>query len=437
MGIARIGAIAQLKMDGENVASMMSRLSSLSRKTLLLQWIDRRIGVPVCFLLTVGRKISGLLAGDEPAAPVRKILLLKLAEQGSTVLARAAIAEAVAKVGRENVYFLAFDENRFIVDLLDIIPRENVLTVKTGSIPSMIASGLAQVRAIRRMRIDATVDLEFFSRFSAAISFICASRIRVGFHTYFGEGPYRGDLMTHRVLYNPQQHASTTFLSLVTAIEADPRKLPSFNVRLPVITTLPEFAPAESEVAQAKALIASLSPIPHPRVILLNANASDLIPLRKWEASNYVLLAQKLIAAFPDVVVGFTGAPDEQGPISDLVSEVGSDRCLVLAGRTDLRQLLVVCGLSEVLVTNDSGPAHFAALTPIDVVTLFGPESPLLFAAIGPRQHPLWAGIACSPCVNAFNNRQTACQDNQCMKRITVDQVFDEVRQIYLDRAAG
>ena len=43
--------------------------------------------------------------------------------------------------------------------------------------------------------------------------------------------------------------------------------------------------------------------------------------------------------------------------------------------------LMVLYTMCEILVTNDSGPAHFASLTPINVVTLFGPETPDLFAA--------------------------------------------------------
>jgi ADP-heptose:LPS heptosyltransferase len=113
------------------------------------------------------------------------------------------------------------------------------------------------------------------------------------------------------------------------------------------------------------------------------------------------------------------------GPaVEEIARAVGSPRCVCLAGRTTLRQLLVLFGLAEVLVTNDSGPPTSRRSRSIDVVALFGPETPLLFAAPGPRSHPIWAGIACSPCVNAFNNRQTACRDNVCMKAITVDQVF-------------
>lgn len=122
-------------------------------------------------------------------------------------------------------------------------------------------------------------------------------------------------------------------------------------------------------------------------------------------------LARRLLGELPSLCVGFTGSPEEEAVVAGLVAQVSSPRCVCLAGKTTLRQLLVAYGLAEVLVTNDSGPAHFAALTPIDVVALFGPETPLLFAAPGPRSHPLWAGLACSPCINAFNNRQTACRD--------------------------
>src|SRR5204863_1203628 len=112
----------------------------------------------------------------------------------------------------------------------------------------------------------------------------------------------------------------------------------------------------------------------------------------------------------------------------------GSSRCVSFAGKTSLRELLVLYTLAKVLVTNDSGPAHFATLTPIRVVTLFGPETPALFAARTPRNSVLWAGIVCSPCVNAYNNRCSPCRNNLCMQDITVEQVFAAVGKAYEGR---
>ncbi len=403
----------------------------------MLQWIDRRVGVPVCAALTLLRRIGALFGGPAPGGPVSSILFVKLAEQGSTVLAHEAIRRAVARVGRDNVHFLVFEENRFIVDLTGLIPRENVYEVRTRSAWAMMASGMRVLSAIRRRRFDACVDMEFFARFSAAIAFLTGARNRVGFHAYFGEGPYRGDLMTHRVLYNPHLHTSRTFTSLVLALDADPARFPTFDVVPPESPALPVFQPEPAEKSEVELMLGGLGVPDAGRLVVLNANAGDLLPLRKWDPANYEALAARLIREFPDVWVGFTGSPEEAARVAEIARAVGSPRSICLAGRTTLRQLLVVFGLAEVLVTNDSGPAHFASLTGIDVVALFGPETPLLFSAPGPRNHSIWAGIACSPCINSFNNRQTSCRDNVCMQRITVDQVFAIVSRILAARLSS
>jgi ADP-heptose:LPS heptosyltransferase len=301
----------------------------------------------------------------------------------------------------------------------------------------MMSSAVGALSRIRRLRIGACIDMEFFARFSAAIAYLTGARTRVGFHVFFGEGPYRGDLMTHRVLYNPHLHTSRTFTSLVLALDADPEALPTFGVVPPESPPLPLFQPDPAEKADVARMLAESGVAAGGRLVVLNANAGDLLPLRKWDQANYAELARRLIAEFPGLWVAFTGSPEEAPAVEGVARAVGSPRSVCLAGRTTLRQLLIMFGLAEVLVTNDSGPAHFGALTTIDVVALFGPETPLLFSAPGPRNHAVWAGIACSPCVNAFNNRQTACRDNVCMKAISVDEVFGVVSRIYRSRTAA
>jgi ADP-heptose:LPS heptosyltransferase len=412
----------------------LKRFSSDARA---LQWLDRRVGVAACFALTLARRVSDAIAARDGDGPARSILFLKLAEQGSTVLAREAVSRAVARVGRENVYFMVFEENRFIVDLVGLVPPGNVFAVRTASAWSMAASTLGVLREVRRRGIDACVDMEFFARSSAALAYLTGARQRVGFHAYFGEGPYRGDLMTHRVLYNPHIHTSRTFTSLVLALDAGTGGLPTLGVVPPESPPLPRFQPEPAEVEEVARMLEGLGVPRGGRLVILNANASDLMPLRRWDPANYGVLAGRVAREFPDAWVGFTGSPEEAPAVAEVARAAGSPRIVSLAGRTTLRQLLVVFGLAEVLVTNDSGPAHFAALTGIDVVSLFGPETPLLYAAQGPRSHPLWAGVACSPCISAFNNRQSACRDNVCMKAITVDRVFEAVSAIYRARTAG
>jgi len=352
------------------------------------------------------------------------------------VLASPAIRRAIGMVGRENIYFIVFKENRFILDVMGLVPEENVITIGQKNIFDMAFNALGALRALHRLGIDGAVDLEFFSRSSAALTFLSGARSRAGFHTFFGEGPYRGDLMTHRLLYNPYLHTSQIFEQMVEALARDPEELPTFGVQPPLLNEeLPRFLPGAGEIEAVKTVLKTATGASTDmRLILLNPNASDLIPLRRWPTERYIELARRLLAAYPEIFIAMTGAPDEAARIAEIARGVGSPRCFSTAGKTTLRQLLVLYGLSEVLVTNDSGPAHFAALTPISVVTLFGPETPSLFAASTPRNTPIWKGIACSPCVNAYNNRQSPCRNNFCMQQITIDEVFDAVCKAYESR---
>jgi ADP-heptose:LPS heptosyltransferase len=397
-----------------------------------MRFLDRWLGVPVCFLLTRWRRLFGRRP-PAPEAPAQRILFVKLAEQGSTVLAQGALRSAIARVGRENVFFLAFAENRPILDVLDLIPPENVITIEARGVLRTILSAVAAIWKMRRAGIDAAIDLEFFARSSAALCYLSGARRRAGFHAFGGEASYRGDLMTHRLSFNPYLHTSQTFHTLVDALDCTPAELPTWNrVPPPVFSTTAHFQPTREEMRKVEANVRQhLKRAEGQRLILLNANASDLIPLRKWSGDRYVELARQLLDRYADACIAFTGAPGEQPMAENLVRQVNSPRCFSMAGKTTLRELLALFTLAEVLVTNDSGPAHFATLTPIDVVVLFGPETPRLFAAQSARTHPLWAGLVCSPCINAFNDRNSPCTNNACMQAITVEQVFAEVCRWY------
>src|SRR5262249_27825552 len=301
-----------------------------------------------------------------------------------------------------------------------------------NSLFGLATGALRALLQVRKIGIDAVVDMEFLTRFSAMLTFMTGAKSRVGFHTFFGDGPYRGDLMTHRLLYNPHLHTSQMFEAMVEALTRDPSVLPTFDFRSSANQPLATFRPTLSEVGEINALLQRENPrIGSAPLILLNPNASDLLPLRRWPEHRYVELARRLLEHYPDLFIGFTGAPGEAVPNNRLADEVGSSRVLSLAGKTTLRQVLVLYTRSEILVANDSGPAHFASMTPIRVVSLFGPETPALFSARSPNSTALWAGIACSPCVNAYNNRQSVCRNNICMQAITVDEVFENVTRIY------
>jgi ADP-heptose:LPS heptosyltransferase len=81
------------------------------------------------------------------------------------------------------------------------------------------------------------------------------------------------------------------------------------------------------------------------------------------------------------------------------------------------------------MLTNDSGPAHFASVTPLKVFVLFGPETPNLYLPIGGNAEPFYLGLPCSPCVSASNHRKTSCITRPCITGIEAAVVTERVER--------
>jgi ADP-heptose:LPS heptosyltransferase len=165
------------------------------------------------------------------------------------------------------------------------------------------------------------------------------------------------------------------------------------------------------------------------KVILFNTNASDLIPLRRWPKEHFIVLASLILARYPNALILLTGVVSEISWNESIKKSVKSNRCINFAGMTTLADLPALYSISTFMVTNDSGPAHFASLTAMPTFVLFGPETPALYGPLGVAR-TIYAGLACSPCVSAANHRKSACNDNACLKAITPEMVCEIIRPI-------
>jgi ADP-heptose:LPS heptosyltransferase len=400
--------------------------------------MDAWVGVPLCWALTIVRRLADLFR-RKPAtmAPPRTILFLKLIEMGAHVQAFAAVRRAAEMVGRENVYFWVFQESVPILSLLDQVPPQNIIVVRATGLFRVAFDLLRTAWRVRRLKIDAVIDMEFFSRASACLAFLSGAKRRVGLDRFTSVGPYRGDLLTHRVQYNPYTHISAYFYLLVEALQAPPDERPMPKRSLPP-QDLPQFRflPEATELHRLQEQLDQRAgfPVRHP-IVLLNPNVSDIVPLRTWPRHRFAEVARQLLARHPDLTVVVTGL--SSALIEAMVREIASPRVVNMAGQTSFREFLLLFCLADVLLTSDSGPSQFAVMTDIDAVVLFGPETPLLWRPLGARIHILWAQLACSPCISPFNFRFSPCRDPVCMTEITVGQVTAAVSQALANRAGA
>ncbi len=391
--------------------------------------IDHWAGVPLCAAVTF---LVWLRDAFRPrsAQPLRRILFVELSEMGTTILAAPAMRKARTVLGAE-LFFVIFERNVGSLELLGTFPRENVFTISDRSPFALARDALRFLRWCRVKDIDPVVDLELFSRFTALLSGLSGATRRVGFHRFHNEGLYRGEMLTHRVAYNPHIHIAKNFIALVDALAAAAPTVPyaktiigddQLQVALPAVGS-----EARRHILERIRAVVPFDPA-RQRLVLINPNASELLPHRRWMPERYGKLIGRILAEHDDVVVLMTGAPEERASAEEL-ARINGPRSVSFAGRSSLADLPALYALATLMVSNDSGPAHFSAAAGLPTIVLFGPETPKLYQPLG-TSRAIYAGLACSPCVSAHNHRKTACTDNVCMRAIAVDDVYAVVAEL-------
>ena len=390
--------------------------------------IDRWLGQLLCSVVSGWVQLCGLWR--KPAVipqDARHILVILLSEMGSIVLAGPMFGALRQRYPQAAIHILQLKKNQEVTRLLSLTEAAYMHTIDDSGGLALVGDILRVSAQLRALGVDAVIDCELFSRVSALLSFACGAPVRSGFTPHTQEGLYRGSFITHAIPYNPYQHISLQFLSLVDSLKA--ASMPR-NKAAP-IRTVPQdsalsvaFTPAELAAYREK--LAKDHPVAQSKRLVLLYAGGGILPERAWPKEHFARVAEGL--CHQAYAVGLIGLKDDAALAHTLKTLVGSDLCIDLTGYTrSIRELLMLFYAADLLITNDGGPGHFATLTPIQTMVFFGPETGKLYGPLGKRNVVLESGIACSPCLSAYNHRLTFCDgDNQCLKRITPDPVLDQ-----------
>ena len=390
--------------------------------------IDRWLGQLLCSVVSGWVRLSSLWR--KPAVmpqDARHILVILLSEMGSIVLAGPMFAALRQRYPQAAIHILQLKKNQEVTRLLSLTEAAQMHSIDDSGGLSLAGDILRVSAKLRALGIDAVIDCELFSRVSALLSFACGAPVRSGFTPHTQEGLYRGSFITHAIPYNPYQHISLQFLSLVDALQAGsmPRNKAAPIRYVPEDSAL-SVALTPAELCAYRDTLGQDHPATQSRRLVLLYAGGGILPERAWPQAHYARVAQGL--CHKGYAVGLIGLKDDAALAQQLKTQVGSDLCIDLTGYTrSIRELLMLFYAADLLITNDGGPGHFATLTPIQTMVFFGPETGKLYGPLGKRNVVLESGIACSPCLSAYNHRLTFCDgDNQCLKRIAPDPVLDQ-----------
>jgi len=138
---------------------------------------------------------------------------------------------------------------------------------------------------------------------------------------------------------------------------------------------------------------------------------------KRWPAERYAALADRFIEEMGANVLLIGSAAELD--VSREVSKHMRREPLMLTGKTDLAQVVAILSLVDLLVTNDTGPAHIASALGRPTLVVFGPTNPLTTRPLSPTAEIVRHPPDCAPCM-----LRDCPIDHRCMTAITPDEVF-------------
>jgi ADP-heptose:LPS heptosyltransferase len=382
-----------------------------------MKFMDSFVGIPVCLLLMTFAKFKRIFIKPKKNIEPQKILLMKFFGMGSIILGTPMIRALKQKYPDAEIYFLTFAGNQEICKLIEHIDR--VYSIRTRSFHLFAKDLIQTIHALRKKKCDVSIDMEFFSKFSVIMSTLIGAQVKIGF---FLREIWRENLLDYHIYYNHYKHLTEIYGNMIRPLGVE---CSDFSLYKP--------PSLKNKREKINLLLRAEAVSPDESIVCINVNASDLCPERKWPKENFISLISKISDNFPLKII-LIGSPGEHSYVQQVYQNIPrqyKENIIDLSGKTDVYMLLELFRMSELLITNDSGPLHFAEMVGLKTISFFGPETPLLYGPIGKRHTVFFKDLYCSPCLNVYNVKTALCNgDNKCMQSITVDEVFAEISRI-------
>lgn len=351
-----------------------------------------------------------------PTATYSRILLSRMKFIGDVVLTTPIIRSV------RNAYpdaYIAYMGEKQAVSLLGQNPHLNEIIPFDFSRPTI----LEQPRVawhLRRLKFDLAIDL-FNNPRSALLMYLSGAKVRVG-----AERKGRGSLYTIQVKDDGRPK---------TAIEFHNQFIKAVGIEPTASRT--EIFITDDERREARIYLQWLDYETRPLDMtkpIVGIHPGATWPAKKWLPERFAELSDRLVARLGAQVVLIAGPRDGEALQQVLKHSVAN---IKIIRSLPLRQLAAVISHFSLFIANDAGPMHIAAAVNTPTLGLFGPGEENIWFSYDQRDGhiALRKDVPCHPCHLDVCNREGDGY-MECMKLLTVDEVFDAVKHV-LGRAAS
>lgn len=241
---------------------------------------------------------------------------------------------------------------------------------------------------------------------SAALSFMTSIPVRIGYETNF-----RGFMLTHSIP-PPKENGRKAPIPMVDRYLNLCKELHY------------DISSRKTTLSFSNGTRASVNNLYRKWGISQNKPLVSIIPgasfgsSKCWPPENFAQVADQLIERYGVQIIIIPGPGEEQ--IALRIDALMHNRPLGFAQEIiSLEYLKAIIKDSALVVTNDTGPRHFAVAFDTSVVVIMGPTDPRYTNYNLEKTRLLREDLECSPC-----HLKVCPTDHQCMRGISVERVI-------------
>ncbi len=387
----------------------------------LMRRIDNWAGVPLCLGLgAIDAVLNPLRRVPAPVEPgkVRRVLVMKFIGLGTLAEAVPMFRAMRRHYPGARISFLTFE---WSADLVRLLGFDEVRVIRTSTFLRFAWDGIGAVLWGWGRRFEVSHDLEFFSKFSYIMSYLVHARTRVG---YFVRVLRYIRLLTHPVPYNPHRHVVEAFLAQLGMEMSDLRDEDAAPPAL-----------GDDVEREADEVLRSAGLWGATCLVAINVNTGEMSELRLWPLAYHATLAAR-IHSDHGAAIAFIGSESDRARIRQVMGTLPANiRKADLSGLTRVAVLLAILKRCRLVVSNDSGPLHLAALMGVPTVGFFGAESARVYGPRGAHHVNLEKSLYCAPCLNVYNFKDFDCPYGvKCMGEISPEEAFAAASRLLAER---
>jgi heptosyltransferase-3 len=364
--------------------------------------IDFLAGVPLAWALS---KITR----RRPGRNIRKILVIKLAAMGDTVLLVPVLRSMRRARPGVEIHWLVSPINEELARTVPFVDRWWTLPWRS------LRRVTGIVRALRNEQFDLVVDFEQWARLTGLIAWATGAPQRCGFDT---EGQQRHRLYTSTFRKDRRRHELDNFFGLASMafpLEADGR--------------LELWETEGGRADLARRFPALCQPPTALRALLHPGCGADGRP-REWPVDRYAALGRWLQADY-GAELWISGGPEERPKTQALQRMIGPGS-IDVGGQLSWQATVSLAKRMDLVVSGNTGMMHIAAALGRPQVALHGPTDPQQWGPLNTQAKVIQSSCPQCPCLSlGFEYHR---RDGSCMEGISIDQVQRAVSSLLSNR---